>query len=311
MKFAPLVLLALGLAAPAQVRFDRSQDQVRVTIEGRPFTTFFYAGGAPKPYLHPLTTASGKRITRAWQMETVGVESHDHPHHRGLWFTHGDVNGFDFWVNEKETRNEKTGVIAKGVILKAKDGASSGLLRATFEWQSPDGKPLLKEDRTMTFHAPSGQRVIDFDVTFTALDAITFGDSKEGFFALRLRDELTETNGTGRLVNAEGGSTMKDVWGKRSPWVDYSGRLEGEDVGVAIFDHPRNPKHPTFWHARDYGLFAANPFGEREFKDDKSVDGSLSVKRGESLRFRYRVVIHPGDVRSANIAAQYAGYAAK
>jgi hypothetical protein len=307
-----LVLLLMGLLVPlaAQVKFELKPDGVAVAIDGQPFTTFYYRGEAPKPYLHPLTTAGGKRITRAFPMEQAAGETHDHPHHRGLWFTHGDVNGFDFWMNEKSTQNGKKGVIANARIVKLSEGRKQGLISFTADWQSPQGQTLLKEKRFMTFYAGKEERVIDLDVTFTAVEKVTFGDTKEGFFALRLRDELSESKGTGTLVNAEGKSTMKQVWGARSPWVDYSGQLENEAVGVAIFDHPSNPKHPTYWHARDYGLFAANPFGEHDFLNDKSRDGSVTLNPGQSLRFRFRVLIHSGDNKAAGIAGKYEAYAA-
>ena len=136
-----------------------------------------------------------------------------------------------------------------------------------------------------------------------------FGDTKEGTFAVRLTTALEERR-TGRMVNAEGASGEKSVWGKRSAWVDYAGELEGEKLGIAFLDHPANPRHPTWWHSRAYGLFAANPFGQHDFENDKTKDGSLSLAAGESVRFRYRVIIHPGDAAAAGIAGQFSKYAA-
>jgi len=310
MKHACITLFLLALLpVAAQVQFDTQADRVAVTIDGKPFTTFFFAGDAPKPYLHPLTTAGGSRITRLYPMENIAGETHDHPHHRGLWFTHGDVNGFDFWANEKSSRGTKLGTIANGKVISAKGGKGKGVIEASCDWMSPSGEKLLSERRTMTFYSSQDSRTIDFDVTFTAAANVTFGDTKEGFFAMRLRDELSESKGTGTMVNAEGKKKMKEVWGSRSPWVDYSGVLEGQKIGVAIFDHPMNPKHPTFWHSRDYGLFAANAFGEHDFLRDKTKNGSLTIEPGQSLRFRYRVLIHSGDADAAKIAAEYARYA--
>jgi hypothetical protein len=308
MRLLAVLVFSICTPALAQVQFKHQPGKVEVSVGGRPFTVFYYAGDVTKPILHPLTTASGKRVTRGWPMETIGKESDDHPHHRGLWITHGDVNGYDFWANEKDPPNPKGGIITKGSIVDMKDGDATGALRATFEWQSPTGKPLLTEDRTMTFMDVPNMRVIDFVVRLTAIEKVTFGETKEGFFALRMRDELTEQKGTGVLVNSDGAKTMKDVWGKRAKWVDYSGQLEGEAVGVAIFDHPRNPNSPTWWHARAYGLFAANPFGAHEFDKDTNVTGSLTLEPGQSARFRYRVLIHQGDAQSAAIAEEYARY---
>ena len=302
------MMLALTISLAAQVKFDQKPDSVAVEINGKSFTTFYFGSGSPKPFLHPLTTAGGKRITRVFPMENVPGETRDHPHHRGLWFTHGDVNGLDFWMNEKVTPNGKQGLIANGKVLKAAGGKNKGVIQSACDWQSPDGKTILTEKRRMTFYAQNDERTIDFDVTFTAVEKVKFGDTKEGFFAVRLRDELSESKGTGTLVNAEGQQKMKQVWGARSPWVDYSGTLEGETVGIAILDHPGNPKHPTFWHARDYGLFAANPFGEHDFLRDKTKDGSVTVEPGQSLRFRFRVIIHPGDAKAANLNKHYDEY---
>lgn len=240
-------------------------------------------------------------------MEKVEGETKDHPHHRGLWFTHGDVNKVDFWMNEKGSRG-RSGVIDLEKIEKVQGGKKQGTIAASFIWKTPEGEPLLREHRTMVFHSAPDVRIIDFDVTFTAMpESVKFGDTKEGFFAIRLRDELIERKG-GALVNAEGAKGMRQVWGKPSPWNDYSGTLEGKTVGVAIFDHPTNPKHPTYWHSRDYGLFAANALGEHDFFNDKTRDGGITLAKGAKLRFRYRVLIHEGDAAAAGIAKRWEEY---
>jgi len=304
-----LLLCACALPLAAQIAFEKKDGAVQVTIDGKPFTTFYYDTAAPKPYLAPLLTADGKRVTRLYPMETVPGESHDHPHHRGLWFTHGDVNGVSFWDNEAVNHVAHKGQVKNGVILKTQGGKVHGTLVSRFDWVSDTGEKLLTEDRTMTFMSGPGLRIVDFDITLTAATQVKFGDTKEGTFAIRLRDELTESRkGTGHMVNAEGKTGMKDVWGKPSAWVDYSGTLDSEPVGIAIFDHPQNPRHPTTWHARDYGLFAANIFGEREFYNDKTRDGSLTLEPGKTIRFSYRVVIH-GAADHKQIAAWYNQYA--
>jgi hypothetical protein len=241
-------------------------------------------------------------------MEDIPGESRDHPHHRGLWFAHGDVNGFDFWGNE--TRGPKFGRIVLAQIANLADGKDSGTIDANFEWRDPAGKVLLTEARRMIFYGQPKIRTIDFDITLTARDKVTFGDTKEGTFALRLASALEEPHSgapaepprTGRMVDSQGREGEKQVW------VDYYGVVDGEPLGVAMFDHPSNPRHPTYWHVRSYGLFAVNIFGLRDFENDKSKDGSLALAPGETLRFRYRVVIHPGDVHSAHIARLYQEY---
>lgn len=297
--------------AVAQVDIKQSSDRVSVSIDGKPFTDFFIGADTTKPYLHPLRTASGKLLTRSYPMEVLEGEAKDHPHHRGLWFTHGVVNGLDFWANEKNQKgaaaNGRGNVVTKRVTA-VESGKKQGSIGATFEWQDLAGKAVLAESRKMTFYSHPTERWIDFDVTLTAAaEPVTFGDTKEGMFALRLTTELEERK-TGKMTTADGRQGEKQVWGTRSPWVDYAGTLQGEAVGVAILDHPTNPRHPTYWHSRAYGLFAANIFGVRDFENDKSKDGSLTLKPGESLRFRYRVVIHPGDAAAAKIADNFAKY---
>jgi len=191
-------------------------------------------------------------------------------------------------------------------VTKAEWKDSARTLAASMEWRDPQGKPLLIEDRTMTFSSDPGVRIVDFDIKLTATGQVVFGDTKEGAFAIRLADKLAEKNG-GKMVNAEGQSGMANVWGKRSPWVDYSGEVEGETVGIAIFDNPANPRHPTYWHSRDYGLFALDPFGQKAF-DKNAEESHWTVNAGQSIRFRWRVLIHSGDAVTAKIADLYQQY---
>jgi len=160
------------------------------------------------------------------------------------------------------------------------------------------------ENRDMTFAGDARLRTIDFRITLTAAQDVTLGDTKEGAFAIRLAEPFTERKG-GRMVDADGRAMMKNVWGKRSNWVDYSAEVDGERLGVAMFDHPGNPRHPTYWHARDYGLFALNPFGRNAF-DDKAEESKWVLAKGEKLAFRWAVVVHPGDADIASLYSQWA-----
>ena len=305
---AAIVMFAV-LAAPlgAQVKFAQQADRVLVEIDRKPYTTFFLAQGGNKPYLYPLSTAAGIVVTRHFPMESFPGETNDHPHQRGLFFSHGDINGSNFWATEPGSDTPNKGRMVLKKVLDAQGGAASGAIRAVFEAQDSEGRAIMTETRTIAFHSDPRLRTIDYEIRIDAIRKLTFNDTKEGTFGIRLATSMTEDKG-GRMVNAEGQETEKNVWGKRSPWVDYYVPVDGQTAGVAIFDHPANPRHPTYWHARAYGLFAANPFGERDFTGDKSRDGSLTVEPGGSLRFRYRVVIHPGDVRSAHIAELYRQY---
>lgn len=299
-----LFLLAATLPLCAQVKFTQAPDHIEIEIDGKPFSTFHIAGEAPKPYLAPLRSADGLVVTRRFPMEKIEGETRDHPHHRGLWFTHGDVNKIDYWMNEKGTKGVH-GPVKLEKVQQLKGGKKQGTIRATFLWETDKNQPLLRETRTMTFYSDAKLRIIDFDATLTALEQAKFGDTKEGFFAIRLRDELREVKGSGKMTASDGKTGMKQVWGASFPWVDYAGTLEGKKLGVTIMDHPKSFRHPTYWHARDYGLFAANAFGLHDFLRDKTKDGSHTLEKGQSMRFIYRVVIHPGDTSEADVAKLY------
>jgi hypothetical protein len=285
------------MALPAQV-----PDKIDVDLKGKPFTTFYSGVEEWKPYLAPIRAASGTLVTRHFPIEKVEGESKDHLHHRGLWFSYDDVNGTKFWENDPSYKTPNRGkIVVKKAVLKG------SVIEGVFDWVDENGKTLLVETRRMTFRADADSRIIDFDITLTANGKIVFGDTKEGAFAIRLADALGEKNG-GKMVNADGLSGMKDVWGKRSNWVDYSGAIDGEKLGVAILDHPSNPRHPTYWHSRDYALFALNPFGQHAF-DPSQPESHWELESGKSLRFRWEVIVHPGDAVSAHIADLYQSFA--
>jgi hypothetical protein len=262
------------------------------------------------------------QVTRNFPMGKVEGESTDHPHHRSVWFAHSKVNGYDYWNNEFSYTQPNLGHIFVTKVDKITSGAKSGEIDNTANWQQPDGKVVLVENRKMIFHAGGPNRVVDFDFTLTAQDTVTFSDEKDGVFGIRLASELEEPNApgtksqptvptrTGVMTCADGKTTEKNCWGTRADWMDYSGTVAGQKVGVAIFDNPENPRHPTYWHARGYGLFAVNIFGRSAFTSKKEPDGSMTLKPGEKIRFRYRVVIHPGTLADAHMDDLYKAYAA-
>jgi len=312
-------LMMTSILAWSQVKITPEAERVRVEIGGKPFTDFVLrGGGAMKPYLYPLRSASGKLVTRHFPMEAVEGEPTDHPHQRGLWFAHDRVNGLDFWNNETSYKTPNRGRIAVAKITEAKGGPKAGVMEVALDWLDPQDTKLVQETRKMTFRASPNMRIVDFDITLTAVTKVTFGDSKDGAFGIRILPALQESNAgghgsvspiraTGLITNAEGLDHEKAVWGKPSNWCDYSGEIEGEKLGIAIFDHPENSRRAR-WHVRAYGLFAANPFGLSTFSGDKSQDGSVPLEPGGTLRFRYRVVIHPGDAKSAGIAKLWDEY---
>jgi hypothetical protein len=305
----------LALPAAAQVKVTKGTDKIDIEIGGKPYSTFYMMGkDVTKPYLWPVRAASGTYVTRAWPMEEIPEEAKaqkDHPHQRGIWFAHDSVNGVDFWNNEASyTEPPKRGKMVLKKIGEIKSGKDTGSLAATFDWTDRQGNVILTEDRVMTFHADKDLRTIDFDITLTSVQTVVWGDGKDGAFGMRLRPVLDEAGGTGKIVNAEGLTGEKAAWGKPSNWCDYSGSIGDEKVGVTMLDHPDNPRHPVRWHVRNYGLFAANPFGISVFTNDKSMNGSQTVEPGKALRYRYRVIVHPGDVHAIDIPTMYNEYAA-
>jgi hypothetical protein len=309
--------------ARAQVTLTRGPNEIAVAIDGKPFTVF-YIGGANlnRPYLHPLRSASGKIVSRSFPAGQLTGETTDHPHHAGLFYGHGDVNGYNYWAvqsvaNPQPANGANFGRIVLDKVAAVKSGRESGSLDVVLTWLKPDGAPLLTETRRTTFYAHPELRVIDFEFDLTALETVVFRDTKEGTFAMRMATVLEEPPATtrpgepartGKLRNAQGGEGEANVWGKRSEWVDYSGVIDGERVGVVMMDHPGNPRHPTYWHSRGYGLHSINPFGVSDFLNDKTQNGSLTIERGQHVRFRYRVVIHPG-ASPAQLAEFYKRFA--
>ncbi len=308
--FVTLLALALSLPGLGQVDVVQKPDRISVSVNGEPFTEFFIAGeDVAKPYFHPLRAASGTIVSRQYPMAIVEGESKDHPHHRGLWFAHGDVNSSDFWSADPSREGDRHGTIELEKVVSVKSGEESGSLEAIFVWKASDGKELVRETRRARFHAsPADLRVMDLEIELEGIVDAHFGDTKEGTFAIRVADSMNERN-SGTLLNARGMTGEKNVWGKRSPYMDYFGEVHGERYGIAVFDHPKNPKHPTYWHVRAYGLLAANIFGEHDFHNDESRDGGMTLAGGDTWTFRYRVVIHHGDAKSAGIDKLYREYA--
>jgi methane monooxygenase PmoA-like len=319
-----VIIAPAWCAAQEKVEFKRGPDHVQILIGGKPFGTYYYGSQSPKPYLSPLRSADGVILTRGWPMiKNIPGESHDHPHHRALYFAHGDINGFDFWGEAATSRKQQTAhgkfysseELPKGrtvfvKLLKSEGGPNSGTLSADFNLVGPDGKAIGSETQSYRFSGDISTRVLDCEFTVRADQGVPvkFGDTKEGTFAIRLVKALEEPNG--HMLNSEGKSGEKAIWGKRADWVDYSGKVAGKELGVAIFDNPSNLRHPTTWHARGYGLFAVNPFGLHDFLKDPKQDGSYTVPVGGELTLRYRVFIHKGDAGEAKVAEAYQTYAA-
>ena len=297
---------------------ERGGDRILVTVDGEPFTEYRPGGeadgGGHLPYLYPVYGPGGQALTRNWPMAEAEGEERDHPHHRSLWFAHGAVGladgskRYDIW-------NGRDGSAIVHRKILAVESGESGVLRTANSWVDPGGDEMLGEQRTMTFRAgtfDTGQawRAIDFDVRLRAGDAaVVLGDTKEGTMAIRVAPTLRHQgeHAAGAMLNSEGVEGA-DVWGKRASWVHYSGPVDGKPVGIAILDHPGNFRHPTWWHARAYGLFAANPFGVHHFEKAKEGTGDRTIPAGGELRLRYRLLFHEGEVSAEQLDSELASY---
>jgi hypothetical protein len=299
-----LVFPALAVAAAAaEVTAERSAGGVVVKIDGQLFTEYLIRSGN-KPILWPVLGPTGKPMTRAYPMGNVAGETKDHPHQRSIWFTHGDVNKISFW-----DQSSKAGRIVHREFVTVAGGPTAVIVTRN-DWLGPDGKKQLEDQRTLRFGLIGEARWIDFDITLEAsAGAVRFGDTKEGSFGVRVAESLAvDAKRGGTIVNSQGQQDA-DAWGKRAPWVDYFGPVDHETLGIAILNHPSSFRFPTFWHVRTYGLYAANPFGDRSFTSRPGDDGSYRLPAGEKLALRYRLLFHRGDWRQARIAQLYADYA--
>lgn len=300
--FAAFFAFTTTLSA-AQISAERSPGGVVIKIDGQFFTEYLTKSGC-KPILWPIIGPTGKPMTRAYPMAQGTDEKKDHIHQRSLWFTHGDINGVNFWAEQGVH-----GSIEHREFVKVEGGAEA-LVVTRNDWLAPDGKRVCADERKFAFGLDGQTRRIDFDITVTASDGpVKFGDTKEGTMGLRIAHSMNVSSKLGgRIVNSDG-RIDKDAWGKQAPWVDYYGPVDGKTVGIAILNHPSSFRFPTYWHVRDYGLFAANPFGLNDFDKSKKVDGAYTIPTGKSITLRYRILFHAGDEKAGKIAEAYAKYA--
>jgi hypothetical protein len=276
------------------VALENAANKVDVVIDKELFTSYNYSPEYARPFLYPVIGPYGHGITRNFPMVTgIAGETADHPHHRSLYTAFGEVNGVDDW-----SEGPGHGRIVHRRFDALVGGAVYGRIATQNDWVSQAGEKVVSEAREMTFyHTPADARLIDYVVTFEALDEpVKFGDTKEGgILSARVASSMDVSAGLGgQITNAYGGINEDETWGKPSPWCDYSGPVSGRTVGIALLDHPTNLRYPTQWHVRNYGLMTANCFGWSYYQDDKTVDGSHTMPAGSRLSFRYRVCIHSG-----------------
>jgi hypothetical protein len=301
------------------VRNDKDR-KVDVMINGTHFTSYLYPEDLKKPVLYPIKTANGTIITRGYPIEPRPGERVDHPHHVGLWFNYGDVNGLDFWNNSDaipENKRSNYGTILHKEIKNIHTSSDMGQLDVTMEWVGPGGEKILQENTSFIFKGKGNQRLIDRITTLKALENDVFlKDNKEGVLGLRVARELEHpsenpeifTDASGKptdvpIMNNEGvtgnyrsseGTEGNEVWATRANWMILSGQINDEHISVAILDHKDNVGFPTYWHARGYGLFAANPLGQKAFSDGKE-ELNFKLSAGESVTFKHRIIVNSGE----------------
>lgn len=326
----PLLLMSsdVNCQAPPSVTFrsNGEEKKVDVLIDGELFTSYRFDDDRKKPVLWPVVSAGGHEITRAYPLKPNAGERVDHPHHVGIWLNYGDVNGLDFWNNSDAIKPERAahyGKIHHQKIEKLKVGKGKGTLSATAVWKAPAGTTLLEESTSYTFIVREKVRIIDRSTTLTAgEDTVHFKDNKEGMFAIRVTRALELPNdksiklsdGKGGVVEIEKpdnsivsgdylsseGISGEKVWGTRAKWMKLFGEIDGEPVAVVIYDHPDNVGYPTYWHARGYGLFAANTLGQKALSKGKEIL-NFQLAPGQSTTFKYRLAIFTGAISQEEI----------
>ena len=322
--FAASMLLTVSTFAATsakgvQVVADEAHRRVDITIDGQPFTSYVWPVSLKKPVLYPLITDEGITVTRGFPLDPHPGERVDHPHHAGLWFNYGNANGFDFWNNSDAIKPEsraKMGTIDFRKIVSAKSGSDTGELVVESTWVTGENQPILDQTTRYIFSRSNHARAIDQVVTLKALDRVVFNDDKEGLLGMRVAHWLEspdekggtfmDANGRPTQVEAAGTSGATGVyltsegikgeaaWATRGRWCSLTGHTGSHTVSIAIFDSPKNPGYPTYWHARGYGLFAANPLGRSIF-DPKQPAFNFTIEKNQTVTFRYRIVLYSRD----------------
>ena len=290
--------LSSGEVGSGGVVFSECDNAIDVTVDGRAFTTFRYGTDGFRPYFFPVWGPGGSPVTRG----ETSDNSSDHVHHRSLYVAYGEVNDVDVWAE-----GENSGRVVHQSFTDKSGGAAVGKIYTENDWVNKAGEKLMSDRQNFRiYNTPDTGTIIDLDLTFIASAGdVYFGDTKEGgIISVRVNPSMNASDG-GKIENAYGGTNEGETWGKRAQWCDYSGIVEGTPVGVAVFDHISNPRYPTYWHVRNYGLMTTNIFGTGTFEGDQSKDGSYTLKSGEEMNFRFRVLIHAGDAATGQVAQKY------
>ncbi len=291
-----------SVSGESGVQLNEEAETIAVTLNDRPFTTFRYATsnnkGQYRPYFFPVLGPNGCEVTRG---ETSEI-SKDHVHHRSLYVAYGEVNDVDLWGEGSNSGR----VVHQGFTQK-QGGAVVGRIYTHNNWETQAGDVLMTDKQNFRiYNLSEAAALIDLDLSFIASAGdVHFGDTKEGgIMSIRVHPSMNASDG-GKIENAFGGINEAETWGKRANWCDYSGVVDGTPVGIAVFDHIVNPRYPTYWHVRNYGLMGSNIFGGGTFEKDPAKDGSYTLKQGEAMHFRFRVLIHAGDAAVGKVGQKY------
>ena len=287
------------------VEFVQDINKINILIGGKLFTTYQYGSELTKPILYPVSSPSGVLLTRRFPFEIIKGESNDHPHHSGIFFTYDKVNDDGFWNNATSPPQIKLVKITK---------MENRQLSSISQWVGKSGKTLLEEKRDMIFSAEPNQYTIDFNITLTAQDEkIVFSDTKEGMFAIRVADWLSEEKGTGKYLASDGNVGEPNIWGTKADWVRLQGQKDGKTIGIAMFYHPSSVCYPTYWHARGYGLFSANPFGQLDYLKGRKIPNpqplNFTLQPHQSALFKFRMIIYEGLRSQEQIEQQFKSFA--
>jgi len=324
LSFAWIVVMGTVSAQkslPVQLINNNNRHEVSVTIGGKPFTTFLYNDTLYKPVLYPVYSPAGTLVTRGFPLAPRPGEPTDHPHHEGIWFNYENVNGIDFWNNSYAIAAKKKplyGTIKTTGVSVLKNKGIAGEMTMTANWTDAWNNRLLTESTTFIFSGNSEERTIERVTTLTAVKDVVFSDAKDGLLGMRVTKELqipstgtkkfTDDKGHVTLVKAGSDATVNgnyitsegkegdEAWATRGNWCLLYGKKNHEMISIAIVDHPKNIGYPTYWHARGYGLFAANPLGQKIFSNGKK-EMNFTLKKGQSVTFRYLIVIAGGKER--------------
>ena len=284
-----------------------SDHKIDIVLKNQFFTSYHFKDVKARPYFFPVLAPGQTPVTRSFPMiETVPGETKDHPHHRSLWIAYGEANGTDNWSEDERhgfTEHQKFDSILSGPVF--------GGFSETSLWTDSQRQPILTQKLKAVFWATSGRsRIADFEIDFSATHGdVYFGDTKEGgIISIRVASELDAPR-TGRITNSFGAIGEEEAWGKSAHWCDFSGSVEGKEVGLAVLDHPLSFRYPTHWHVRNYGLMTANPFGYSHYTGGVKK-GDHTLLSGETLSFRYRLILHEGDAEKAKLVSHYLSYSA-